>query len=295
MLPNTRFVFLGTPQFSAVILERLIQSGFVPSLVVTNPDRPVGRKGAITPPPVKTCVKKQVESIKQDIKIIQPENVAEILNTLYSLPNTARPDFAVLAAYGKIIPKNIIEAFPQGIIVVHPSLLPQYRGATPIQSAILSGEDKTGTTLILMDEKVDHGSVLAQRELELRISNFKFQNLHDKLAELSADLLIETLPRYLNGEIKPAVQDEALATYTKKFSSDDAFVPETDLERAQKEGGEIAASIDRKVRALNPEPGVWTLQGGKRVKLLEAELADGKLKLKKIQTEGGKPMVIGNL
>ncbi len=195
-----------------------------------------------------------------------------------------------MASYGKIIPKEIIDLFPKGIVVVHPSLLPKYRGATPIQSALLSGEEKTGTALILMDEKVDHGPILAERELKFQIPNSKFQILHDKLAELSSDLLIETLPKFENGEIELIAQDESKATYTKKFTADDAFVPEADLTRAQREGGDAALLVDRKIRALNPEPGVWTLEDGKRMKLLEAEIRDGKLKLKKIQREGGTPV-----
>ncbi len=281
-----KYVFFGTPQFAAVILERLIQSGLAPALVVTNPDRPVGRKGTITPPPVKALAQ------KYDTPVLQPEDLSDIKR---QIQNT-QYDFAVLAAYGKMIPQNIIEAFPKGIIVVHPSLLPKYRGATPIQSAILSGDDTTGTTLILMDEKVDHGPILAKRELEFSIFNFQFSKLHDALAELSADLLIETLPRYLDGEIKPVPQNEAFATHTKKFSADDAFVSGADLEKAQKEGGDIAVSIDRKIRALNPEPGVWTLRQAQgrpqRVKLLAAEIVEGKLRLKTIQVEGKKPQTL---
>jgi methionyl-tRNA formyltransferase len=283
-----KYVFFGTPQFAAVILERLIQAGIVPSLVVTNPDRPAGRKGILTPPPVKVLAQ------AQGIPVAQPEALADFK---FQISNF-KFSFAVLAAYGKIIPKEIIEAFPKGIVVVHPSLLPRYRGATPIQSAILNGDKTTGTTLILMDEKVDHGAIVASRQYEVASSE-TYATLHDKLAEISADLLIETLPRYLDGEIKPVPQNEAFATYTKKFSADDAFVSEADLEKAQKEGGEIAVSTYRKIRALNPEPGVFTItkdpSGGKpqRIKLLEAKIMNGKLKLTKIQKEGGRPVVIG--
>lgn len=287
------FVFFGTPKFSEVVLKRLIVAGFVPSLVVTNPDRPVGRKGVITPPPVKVLAQ------KHGLPVAQPTELSADSQLLIT-----NCQFAVLAAYGKIIPKEFIAAFPKGIIVVHPSLLPRYRGATPIQSAILGGDETTGTTLILMDEKVDHGPVLAKRKLEfprLRqdfggqvISNTTYTELHDALAELSADLLVETLPKYLSGEIRPEPQDEALATYTKKFSTDDAFVSEADLEKAQNEGGDIAVTIDRKIRALNPEPGTWSLQNGKRVKLLTAKIEGGRLKLTQIQMEGRKPVTLAS-
>ncbi len=276
------YVFFGTPAFAEIIFEKLIKAGMPPALVVTNPDRPVGRKHVMTPPPVK------ISAEKHGIKVYQPENLSD---AKYKIQNT-KYDFAVLASYGKIIPQEVIDSFFKGIIVVHPSLLPKYRGATPIQSAILNGDGETGTTLILMDGKVDHGPVLAQRKLEFQISNFKFQILHDALADLSAGLLVETLPKFASDEIKPVPQDESRATYTKKFSTEDAFVPEVDLKRAQQEGGDIAALVDRKIRALNPEPGAWTLENGKRMKLLEAEIRDGKLKLKKIQREGGTPIAL---
>lgn len=274
------YIFFGTPRFAEAILDRLIAGGMPPALVVTNPDRPAGRKHVMTPPPVKVLAE------RKDIAVYQPEKLE--IDEWKS--KVGEREFAVLASYGKIIPKEIIDSFPKGIIVVHPSLLPRHRGATPIQSAILAGDGKTGTTLIVMDEKVDHGPIIAQRELEAPISGADFPALHDKLADLSADLLIETIPAFAEGRAKPVLQDESAATYTKKFSPEDAFVDHADLERAEREGGDIAVSVDRKIRALNPEPGTWTLEDGKRVKLLASEIAGGKLKLRKIQREGGRPV-----
>jgi methionyl-tRNA formyltransferase len=276
------YTFFGTPHFAEILLERLIDAGMPPSLVVTNPDRPAGRKQVLTPPPIKLLAQ------RNNIPILQPE----VLSHSKSEIRNSKSDFAVLASYGKIISREIIDLFPKGIIVVHPSLLPKYRGATPMQSVILNGDEETGTTLILMDEKVDHGPVLAQQKLEFPISNSQFQILHDKLAELSADFLVEIIPKFLDGKIKPVVQDELQATYTKKFSPEDAFVSEADLKKAQQEGGDIAVLVDRKIRALNPEPGTWTLENGKRMKLLEAEIRNGKLKLQKIQREGGTPIAL---
>ena len=278
------YVFFGTPRFAEIILGHLIEASMPPVLVVTNPDRPAGRKQILTPPPVKALAD------KHGIPVLQLESFANFRSQISNF----KFDFAVLASYGKIIPQEVIDLFPRGIIVVHPSLLPKYRGATPIQSTLLSGDERTGTSLILMDEKVDHGPILASRELEFQISNFKFQILHDELAKLSAELLIETLPKFVNGEIKPVPQDESLATYTRKFTPEDAFVDHGDLEKAEQEGGETAVLIDRKIRALNPEPGVWTIEDGKRMKLLEGEIRDGTLKLKKIQREGGNPQIVDN-
>ncbi|MDP3052503.1 MAG: methionyl-tRNA formyltransferase [bacterium] len=284
-----KYAFFGTPDFAAVILEKLIKSGFPPAAVVCNHDRPVGRKKIITPPPTKVLAE------KYEIKVYQPEKL-EIRNFQLEIGEI---DFAVVAAYAQIIPKEILEMSRLGTIGVHPSLLPKYRGSSPIQSAILSGESETGVTLFLVDEKVDHGPIFAQRKLEFSISNFQFSKLQQLLAELAGYLLIETLPKFLKSEITPLPQDESQATYTKKFKTEDGYV---DLEK------DDPIIIERKICALNPEPGVWTIlipeelssliranssiQNKKRVKLLEAELVDGKLKLTKIQFEGGKPQII---
>ncbi len=276
------YVFFGTPHFAEMILERLMSAGMQPTLVITNPDRPAGRKHALTSPPVKVLAE------KHGIVVYQPEKL-KIENLKLKIGEL---QFAVLASYGKIIPKEVIDLFPRGIMVVHPSLLPRYRGATPIQSTILNGDEQAGATLILMDEKVDHGPVITQRALEFPISDSPFPKLHDELARLSANLLIEILPKFAAGEVKPKPQDETKATHTRKFVPEDAFVPAVDLKKAQNEGGEIAVAIDRKIRALNPEPGMWTLENGKRIKLLEAELVGGKLKLRKIQKEGGRPYAL---
>ena len=268
-----RYIFFGTPEFAAIILGKLVDAGMPPAVVVCNPDRPVGRKKVITPPPTKVLAE------KHKIPAWQPGGL-EIRNWKLEIEKLGGVELAIVAAYNKIISTDIMDSLPAKFLGVHPSLLPKYRGPTPIQTALLNGERKTGVTLFLLDEKVDHGPILAQRELEFSIFFFQFSNLLKALANLSADLLIEILPKFTKGAIKPRPQNEAEATYTKKFSTEDALV---DLEK------DDPVVIDRKIRALNPEPGVWTLQKGKRVKLLEAELVDGVLKLKKIQVEGRKP------
>lgn len=282
-----KYIFFGTPEFAAIILEKLIEAGFIPEAVICNPDKPAGRKKIITPPPVKQLLVEKFKDLK--IKILQPEklNLQTLQNddTLY--------DFFIVAAYAKIIPKEILGIPRLGTIGVHPSLLPKYRGASPIQSVILNGEAETGTTLYLIDEKVDHGPIFAQQKLESSILNIQYSILSDKLAGLSANLLIENLPDIENKIKSAKMQNESLSTYTKKFTTEDAFVKPEDLEKAQTEGGEIATEIKQKIRALNPEPGPWTLQQVqgklKRMKLLEAELSNRKLKLIKIQIEGKNP------
>ncbi len=281
-----KYVFFGTPDFAAIILEQLIKTGFIPQAVVCNPDKPVGRKKIITPPPVKILAK------KHGLNIYQPANKIELLEIIKKL----QPDMGIVTAFGMILPKEVLDIPKHGFINVHPSLLPYWRGPTPIQNTILNGDEKTGVSLYLMDEKIDHGPILTQQELEdYEPKSANYEELSRKLAELGGELLIETLPKFLKGEVNPLPQDESKATYTKKFSTQDAFIEPDDLEIAREKGGEKAIEIDRKIRALNPEPGVWTLSPlngrPRRMKLLEAELtSDGILKLKKIQFEGKKPM-----
>lgn len=306
------YIFFGTPQFATIILERLINAGYIPSAVICNPDRPVGRKQIITPPPTKVLAE------KYKINVLQPE---KINNDLMTQLLNYQPDFFVVAAYAKIIPKEILAIPKLGSIGVHPSLLPKWRGASPIQAALLNNDKETGTTLFLLDEKMDHGPILAQREIPITNDN-NYNTLSRKLAELGADLLIDFLKKLTQycevqppheltsifGRLNLEKQDESQATYTKKFKTEDAYIEPMDLEKALKEGGEIAFQIFNKIRAFNPEPGVFTLSpspvrstqgdpelvegskgGPRRMKILEAELTpDKKLKLKKIQFEGGK-------
>ncbi len=278
---SVNFVFWGTPEFAAIILEKLIGNGFVPAAVICNPDRPVGRKQIITPPPTK------ILGQTFGIPVLQPD---ELDSNFIAQISGLRPDFFVVAAYAKIIPKEILDIPRLGSIGVHPSLLPKYRGSTPIQNTILNGDTETGVTLYVLDEKMDHGSILAISNFQFPISKITYEELLKELAELAGNLLVETLPKFAAGEIKPEPQNEAEAIYTKKFKSEDAFVDENDLKEAESGKNQKKAElIDRKIRALNPEPGVWTLENGKRVKLLEAEISENKLVLKKIQIEGEKP------
>jgi len=270
-----RIIFIGTPEFGAIILEELVKNNYQPVLVITNPDKPVGRKQVLTPPPVKLAAQ------KYKISIEQPE---KIKNSKIKIQNL-EPDLIITAAYGQIIPKEILKIPKYGCLNIHPSLLPKYRGPSPIQAAILNGDKETGVTIMLMDEKMDHGPILNQRELEFSILNFQFSKLHDRLADLGAKLLLETIPDWINGKIKPQTQDEKKATYTKII---------------KKEDGEInwkkpAQEIERQIRAFNSWPGAFTFiqkKGKKiRIKICQAELSkDNKLIIKKLQPEGKKPM-----
>ncbi|MDI6734494.1 MAG: methionyl-tRNA formyltransferase [Patescibacteria group bacterium] len=267
-----KFAFFGTPEFAAIILKKLIEAGFKPGIIICNPDRPVGRKKIITPPPTK------IIAGENGIKIYQPEkfDIDEFKKEIGEI------DFAIVAAYAKIIPSGILNLPRLGTIGVHPSLLPKYRGPSPIQETILHDEKETGITLFMVDEKIDHGPIVVKNNLKIE-KNDNYQTLHDKLALLGAELLIKTLPKIKNTVPEP--QNEKEATFTKKIKTEDAFV---DLE---KDNPKI---IWQKIKAFNPEPGVYAFQNGKRMKILEAGFVDGKIVLKRIQFAGEQPKTLNN-
>ncbi|AKM78178.1 MAG: Methionyl-tRNA formyltransferase [Candidatus Wolfebacteria bacterium GW2011_GWE1_48_7] len=292
--PN--FIFFGTPEFASDVLEKLLNRGITPKAVVCNPDRPVGRKKLLTPPAVKLLIlEHQLQDPTINITILQPEVLgAEFIEQLKSF----NPDVFVVAAFAKLIKKDILDIPKHGTIGVHPSLLPTYRGASPMQTTLLEGTDITGTTLFLIDEKMDHGPIIAQETVQIGTMNYTM--LAKKLSEISGELIAAVLPNFLSGTITPQEQDHTKATFTKKFTTDDGFIDIHDIERAQIEGGEIAKTIERKIRALNPEPGTWTIASSlcnmhfgkeKRIKLLEADVSmENTLIIKEIQIEGKKPL-----
>ncbi len=278
-----KYIFFGTPEFAEIILRRLAKAGIPPLALVCNPDRPINREKTITPPPAKKYIRENFP----EIKIFQPEKIDDAF--LDELKNI-KADFYIVAAYSKILPTELLAIPLLGVIGVHPSLLPKYRGSTPIQSAILAGEEETGVSLYLMDERMDAGPVLAQHTAKNKGQDYL--TLMGELAKLAGDMLIEILPKFVAKEINSLPQDGTKATYTKKFNNEDAYVSPEDLREAENNGGEKAMEIWRKIRALNPEPGTWTMKDGKRLKLLEAKIENSLLKLTKVQKEGGKAISV---
>ncbi|MCL4437625.1 methionyl-tRNA formyltransferase [Patescibacteria group bacterium] len=290
---NLRYVFFGTPDFAAIVLEKLIRGGFKPEIIICNPDKPAGRNKALTLPPVKIIAQ------KYKLNISQPERLSDAYNSIADL----NPELMIVAAYAKIIPEKFLIVPELGTIGVHPSLLPKYRGSSPIQSAILNGEKETGTTLFMLDEKMDHGKIIAEARLPISEKD-NYESLTEKLAELSGDLLVKTLPEFLKNHISPEIQNESNATYTAKIKTEDAFIEPRELVSAINNGGAAAEKINRKARAFYPEPGVWTilekqtligkiiLPANKRIKIIETEIMEGKLKVKKIQIAGKKPLSV---
>lgn len=282
-----RIIFFGTPEFGRIILEALLNAKSSVVAVVTQPDRPVGRDQKLLPTPVKAFAK------ENKIPVLTSENKEKLLAIRHKLL-ALKPDLFVVAAYGQILPPEVLAIPKKGAINVHPSLLPKYRGASPIQGAILNGERETGVTIMLVDEKMDHGPILSQVSIPIATDETT-PTLTLKLARLGADLLVKTIPRYLSGKISPKEQDHRLATYTKLLVKEDGLISWSmnNLE------------IERRIRAYNPWPGVWTTVGemadqlervvknpnqtNLRLKLLSAAVEDGALSIQTVQVEGRKP------
>ena len=230
---------MGTPELAKTVLEKLIASKiYTPSLVITQPDKPVGRKHILTPPPVKMCAK------AHNIPVLQPNTIKD--QTFIDRIWEENPDIIIVAAYGKIIPKAIIAIPKRGILNVHTSLLPRWRGASPVQSAILSGDTITGATIMLIDEGLDTGPILSQNSIAINADDTT-ETLLEKLAKCGGDLLLETLPGWCAGEIEPYEQNHTAATLTKILSKEDGEIrPE-----------HTAEHIERMIRAFSPWPGAY--------------------------------------
>jgi len=263
-----RIVFFGSDDFSASIFEALLVAGLNVMAVVTETDKPAGRGKAIKSP-----LMKEVAG-RRNIAVFQPESKAEIT----ALVEQLQPDLIVLASFGKILPAAALGAPTFGALNVHPSLLPKYRGATPLQTALLEGETETGVTIIEMSPAVDAGQIVAQTKVAIGEGE-TFQSLKSKLAELGGSLLVQTIASYLSGQAKLTTQAEKAVTGTKKLTKDMGEINWNDS----------AAQIDRQIRALNPWPGTFTTLGAKRIKILEATVQAGRLALVTIQLEGKKP------
>lgn len=238
---NVSIVFWGTSAFAIPALQALHSAGYSVVQVVTNPDELVGREQVLTSPPLKQTAK------KYKIPVFQPASLKGGEDFLAD--NILPADLYVVAAYGKIIPKEILAKPKLGALNIHPSLLPRWRGPAPIQATILHGDEETGVTIILLDEQMDHGPVIAAQKILLARRKPTFGKLHDELADLGANLLVEALPRWLAGQIIPTPQDNAKATFSKILKKSDGRIL----------WDRPAEEIERMVRAFNPWPGTWTL------------------------------------
>ena len=248
-------IFMGTPDFAVPTLKRLLDAGIPVLTAVTQPDRPKGRGKRRTAPPVKILAE------ESKIPIYQPERIRaqEAIETLQSV----RAECAVVVAYGQILPKAFLDLFPLGVLNVHASLLPRYRGAAPIHRAILAGDALTGVTIMLLDPGMDTGPVLSKREVPIHEDD-TFGTLHDKLGQAGADLLVETLDRWRTGRIQPVPQDDASATYA----------PPIRKEELRLAWDSSAQEVVNRIRAFDPWPGAYAVHEGKRIKCYGASVLD---------------------
>jgi methionyl-tRNA formyltransferase len=289
MAKKPRIVFFGSPAFGQVILKSLLEKNFNVVAVVTQPDRSRGRGKKRLPTPAKSFAK------ENKITIYDPKNKKQ-LGDLEAKLKSIKPDVFAVASYGLIIPQRILEIPSKGVLNVHPSLLPKYRGPSPIQAAILHGDEETGITVMLVDEEMDHGPILSQKLIPIS-SRETTPTLTAKLAYFGGDLLIETIGKWLKDKIAPQPQNHEKATYTKLIKKEDGHID------WNKMGNE---NIERMIRAYQPWPGVWTTVGemanqleqnlrnqkhkNLKLKLLEAHLENGVLALDTVQVEGKKPI-----
>lgn len=241
-------VFFGTSDFAVPILEKLAASQWRPELVVTTPDAPAGRGQKLAPPQAKVAAE------KLGIPVIQPTTLSPIP---YSL--TSRADLFIVAAYGKILPGELLKIPKFGALNVHPSLLPRGRGASPIAHAILAQDAETGVTIILMDEEVDHGPVLKFKYLNIESRKWTAPELTAVLAKMGADLLGEVIPEWITGKIAPMAQDDSRASYAKRLTREDGRI----------DWARPAAKIEAMIRAFHPWPGAYAFwkQNGNRLRL----------------------------
>jgi methionyl-tRNA formyltransferase len=251
----TRIVFMGSPDFAVPTLRALSRHAEIVG-VVTQPDRPSGRGRGLKPPPVKLL------ALELGLTIVQPEKLRapEAMNQL----RLWSPDLIVVAAFGQILRPEVLALPPLGCVNVHASLLPRWRGAAPVQAAILAGDAETGVTIMQMDAGVDTGAALSQRSIPVEAEDTG-GSLTGKLAQLGADLLIETLPRYVSGGLLPTPQEESRATYAPLLKKEDGRL---DFTRP-------ADELARRVRALNPRPGAFMDLDGMLLKVHRAHAARG--------------------
>jgi len=287
-------LFFGTPEFAVPVLDALIKLPFIDlKAVVTQPDKPVGKKQIITPPPVKFF------ALKNNFIVLQPTSIksSAFIDTLKKY----QPDVIIIIAYGKIITKELLAIPDYGWLNIHASLLPKYRGASPIQATILAREEKTGVTLMKIDKGLDTGPIISQIEIPIS-KNENAETLHDKLSQLGDKIITKDLLKYLSSELPPRDQTISSTPVCKTINKEDGHI----------DWNHSAEIIERQIRAYTPWPGTYSFWNDKRLKIIEAGISNnsaklspgqtkiinstiivgcgqGNLELKKIQLEGKKP------
>lgn len=248
-----RIIFMGTPDFSVPCLQALIDSDNEVVGVFTQPDKPKGRGYGLTPPPVKVC------AIENNIPVFQPQSMRD--GTALEIINSLNADLIIVVAFGKILPKEILESVKYGCINIHASLLPKLRGAAPIQWSIINGEKETGVTSMQMDVGLDTGDMILKKSIEIT-DNMNAGELHDKLSVLGAEILIETIDELKKDNLKPEKQDDSLSNYASMLSKDLCPI---DFNKS-------AQDVHNQIRGLSPWPVATTVIAGKKFKIHSSQL-----------------------
>jgi methionyl-tRNA formyltransferase len=266
---SKRIVFMGSPEFSLPTLRALAEHYPVVG-VVTQPDRPAGRGRELSPPPVKKL------ALQLGLPVIQPQRLIDP----QAMPQLQEwsPDVIVVAAFGQILRQPVLDLPPYGCINVHGSLLPRWRGASPVQSAILHGDHETGITIMRMDPGVDTGPILNQRAIPI-LPTDTGGNLSERLALLGAELLLDTLPGYLRGELQPRDQENVGATYATMLKKEDGYL----------DFNKPAEQLERQVRAFNPWPGSFTTWDSQILKIHQSHA------ISEVSSQVGSKLVYGGL
>lgn len=246
-----KIVFMGTPDFAVPCLRKLVDQGYSITAVVTQPDRPVGRKQRLTPPPVKVAAEELGIPVLQPEKLRKPESLQEVIDL--------GPDLIITAAYGQILPESLLRIPKYGCINVHASLLPKYRGGAPIHRAIIEGEKETGVTIMYMVKALDAGDMISKVAVPITFED-TVGSLHDKLSEAGSDLLLATLPDLIEGKLQPEPQNHEEATYAPNLSREDERI---DWSRS-------TLSVYNQIRGLNPFPVAFTTYHGEVMKVWAA-------------------------
>lgn len=279
---SLKIAFFGTPQVAVYVLDELKKAGIAPNLIITAPDKPAGRNLTLTPPPAKIWAEENF------IGTFQPKTLKD-KNAVQAIEEEGPWDIFIVAAYGNILPKKILDIPKHGTLNVHPSLLPKLRGASPIQTAILK-EDETGVSIMLIDEEMDHGPIIAQEKVALWKEGVlpKASELEETLARRGGQMLAEILPKWIAKEIQTREQDHKSATFTQKITKEDGLI---DLD-------DDAEKNYRKIQAFNIWPRAYFfmeknakhLKDNKKIRVIitEAKLEDGKLVIEKVIPEGKK-------
>ncbi len=262
-----KIIYFGTPEFAVKPLEKLYQDEKIEILaVVTQPDKPQGRKQTLTASPVKICAE------KLGLKIIQPKRKRELR---VELEKFKAIDFLIVIAYGMILPNKVLKISKLGAINIHPSLLPKYRGATPIQEAILHGDEETGVSIMSLDREMDHGDIYLMKRVTIN-ENENLEQLTAKLSNVAAEILPHTLGDISTGALSPIKQNHQNASYCHKITKEDG---EIDFQKSAKE-------IQNMLKAFTPWPGIHTCFNGKKLKIIEMEISAEQIDLGKFVIDG---------